>query len=89
MAPSERKAYTNAVLCLQSKPSKFAPGVVPGAKTRYDDFLAVHMNQTLVIHGTVCLELASSILVMLTNDLDQFSLLASSFHMELRASPSQ
>jgi len=54
MAPSKRKEYTNAVLCLQSKPSKFAPGEVPGAKTRYDDFVAVHMNQTLIIHGTVC-----------------------------------
>ena len=58
MAPSARQEYTNAVLCLQSKPSQFAPGVVPGAKTRYDDFVAVHMNQTLVIHGTVCCKLA-------------------------------
>ena len=89
MAPSERKAYTNAVLCLQSKPSKFAPGVVPGAKTRYDDFLAVHMNQTLVIHGTVCFQLAFLLHVILTYDVDQFSLVASSFHVELRASPSQ
>ena len=25
----------------------------PGAKTRYDDFVAIHMKNTLSIHGTV------------------------------------
>lgn len=25
---------------------------MPGAKSRYDDFIVVHMNQTLVVHGT-------------------------------------
>lgn len=53
MFPWERKAYTDAVLCLQSKPSKFPAGVAPGAKTRYDDFVAVHINSTLFIHATV------------------------------------
>jgi tyrosinase len=51
---SERKAYSDAVLCLMSKPSKFAPGLVPGAKNRYDDFVAIHINNTLSIHATVC-----------------------------------
>lgn len=27
--------------------------MAPGAKTRYDDFVATHINQTLSIHGTV------------------------------------
>lgn len=34
---SERKAYTDAVLCLMSKPSRLAaldPNLAPGAKTR-------------------------------------------------------
>ena len=35
-----------------SKPSHNDPAEVPGAKSRYDDFLAVHINQTLSIHGT-------------------------------------
>jgi tyrosinase len=50
MEPGERKAYTDAVLCLQHKPSQLDPAVYPGAKTRYDDFVAVHINLTLGIH---------------------------------------
>lgn len=53
LTSSQKTAYINAVLCLQSKPAKTAPSVAPGAKTRYDDFVAVHINQTLTIHGTV------------------------------------
>jgi tyrosinase len=34
------------------KPSKYDPAAAPGAKTRYDDFVAVHINQTISIHGT-------------------------------------
>ncbi|RAO71186.1 uncharacterized protein BHQ10_007198 [Talaromyces amestolkiae] len=48
----QKKAYINAVLCLQSKPSKTPSDLVPGAKTRYDDFVATHINQTLEIHYT-------------------------------------
>jgi len=35
-----------------SKPSLNDPLTVPGAKSRFDDFVAVHINQTLSIHGT-------------------------------------
>ncbi|KAK7924516.1 hypothetical protein PG985_006570 [Apiospora marii] len=52
MAASERKSYTQAVNCLMAKPSKLNPAAVPGAKSRYDDFVAQHINQTLSIHGT-------------------------------------
>ncbi|KAK8095308.1 hypothetical protein PG999_013330 [Apiospora kogelbergensis] len=52
MAAAERKSYTKAVNCLMSKPSMLDPAMVPGAKTRYDDFVAQHINQTLSIHGT-------------------------------------
>lgn len=34
------------------KPSLLNQTLYPGAKTRYDDFVAVHINQTLSIHGT-------------------------------------
>ena len=36
-----------------SKPAKSSKTAVPGARSRYDDFVAVHINQTLTIHGTV------------------------------------
>ncbi|KAH8808754.1 hypothetical protein F5884DRAFT_381033 [Xylogone sp. PMI_703] len=52
LSSSERIAYTNAVLCLMKKPSKSDPTLVPGARSRYDDFVATHINQTLTIHGT-------------------------------------
>ncbi|KAH9907265.1 Di-copper centre-containing protein [Xylariomycetidae sp. FL2044] len=48
----ERVAYTDAVLCLMSTPSIYNSTEVPGAKTRYDDFVVPHMNLTKVIHQT-------------------------------------
>jgi tyrosinase len=36
-----------------AKPSISPAGFAAGAKSRYDDFVALHMNQTLSIHGTV------------------------------------
>ncbi|RDW57779.1 tyrosinase [Coleophoma crateriformis] len=52
LSNQEREDYNNAVLCLMSKPSQLDSAEVPGAKTRYDDYVAVHINQTLTIHGT-------------------------------------
>ncbi|EXK76468.1 tyrosinase [Fusarium oxysporum f. sp. raphani 54005] len=52
LCKKEKKAYINAVLCLRKKPSKADPTFAPGARTRYDDFVAVHINQSLSIHGT-------------------------------------
>lgn len=42
----EKRKYIDAVLCLQELPSKFPAGLVPGAITRYDDFVAIHVNET-------------------------------------------
>ncbi|KAI0880505.1 Di-copper centre-containing protein [Annulohypoxylon maeteangense] len=50
LSMEERKAYTDAVLCLQQLPAKTPASVVPGARSRYDDFVATHINQTLNIH---------------------------------------
>lgn len=36
LSQSERKAYTDAVLCLQSKSAKTPASVAAGAKTRFD-----------------------------------------------------
>ncbi|TEA17227.1 Tyrosinase-like protein orsC [Colletotrichum sidae] len=52
LSGSEKKAYTSAVNCLLTKPSKLEADFAPGARNRYDDFVAVHINQTLSIHGT-------------------------------------
>ncbi|KAK3383479.1 hypothetical protein B0T24DRAFT_688013 [Lasiosphaeria ovina] len=49
---ADKKSYIAAMLCIMSKPSKLDQKKYPGAKTRYDDFVAVHMNQTLSIHNT-------------------------------------
>jgi tyrosinase len=52
MSSSERKAYIKAVKCMFDSPSQSDPALVPGAKNRYDDFVAQHINQTRTIHGT-------------------------------------
>ena len=49
----EKKAYIKSVLCLQDLPARTPSHLAAGAKTRYDDFLATHINQTLEIHYTV------------------------------------
>ncbi|KAL2837830.1 hypothetical protein BJX68DRAFT_272915 [Aspergillus pseudodeflectus] len=48
----ERKAYIDAVQCLINKPPLVDPDFAPGARTRFDDFVAVHINQTFIIHMT-------------------------------------
>ncbi|GAB1311545.1 hypothetical protein MFIFM68171_01755 [Madurella fahalii] len=52
LSANERKDYIAAMLCIMEKPSKLDQTRFPGAKSRYDDFVVVHMNQTLNIHGT-------------------------------------
>ncbi|KAF2839090.1 Di-copper centre-containing protein [Patellaria atrata CBS 101060] len=49
---AERTDYIKAVLCIQSKPTKYSTSVMPGARNRYDDFVGVHINQTMSIHNT-------------------------------------
>ncbi|KAK9779185.1 hypothetical protein SCAR479_04052 [Seiridium cardinale] len=55
LTDSEKSSYINAVLCLTKAPSKLDPTKYPGAKSGYDDFVVVHINQTLSIHGTLSL----------------------------------
>ncbi|KAF9895139.1 hypothetical protein FE257_000041 [Aspergillus nanangensis] len=52
LSKGERKEYIDAVLCLASKPSKSDPSFAPGARNRFDDFVAIHINQTFFIHAT-------------------------------------
>ena len=52
LSKDERKEYIRAVQCILKKPSKLPAGKYPGAKTRYDDFVVVHMNMTPSVHST-------------------------------------
>lgn len=51
MSKPDRKAYIEAVQCLRTLPSKSDTLWAPAAKTRFDDFVAIHVNQTMYIHG--------------------------------------
>ncbi|GAB7328380.1 hypothetical protein MBLNU13_g00362t2 [Cladosporium sp. NU13] len=48
----ERLDYVNAVLCLQHLPPRTPANVSAGARSRYDDFIVTHIQQTLQIHYT-------------------------------------
>ncbi|KAH7311288.1 hypothetical protein B0I35DRAFT_437840 [Stachybotrys elegans] len=52
LSQAERLDYVNAVICLQNKPARTPSSVAPGAKSRFDDFVATHINQTRAIHFT-------------------------------------
>ncbi|KAK8104815.1 uncharacterized protein PG998_011848 [Apiospora kogelbergensis] len=43
-------AYTRAVQCLMAKPPVTSVDKAPGARSRYDDMVATHINQTRTIH---------------------------------------
>lgn len=50
LSKQERLDYINAVKCLQKLPPKTPASVAPGAKSRFDDFIVTHIQQTLTIH---------------------------------------
>ncbi|KAK7739334.1 hypothetical protein SLS63_001677 [Diaporthe eres] len=52
LSEAERLDYVNAVKCLQRLPARTPASVAPGARSRFDDFVAVHINQTLTLHFT-------------------------------------
>lgn len=47
--------YTNAVKCLYRKPNLSSLLDVPGARNRYDDFVATHIMHTPKVHYSVCI----------------------------------
>ncbi|KAK5655291.1 hypothetical protein OQA88_5858 [Cercophora sp. LCS_1] len=48
---ADREDYIKAVLCLQSKPAKAPKDKVPGALSRFDDFVATHMTTVGPLHS--------------------------------------
>ncbi|KAH8646195.1 hypothetical protein BX600DRAFT_390610 [Xylariales sp. PMI_506] len=52
LSEEERLDYVNAVKCLQSLPPRTPANVSSGARSRFDDFVVVHIQQTLTIHYT-------------------------------------
>jgi tyrosinase len=52
LSKTERKSYTDAVLCLQAKKANTPASLIPGAKSRFDDFVGNHILKTLEIHYT-------------------------------------
>lgn len=49
---TQKKSYIDSILCLQKLPSLTPSDQAPGARSRYDDFVATHINQTMGIHYT-------------------------------------
>lgn len=50
LPPADRKAFTDAINCLASKPSQLDPNEYPAAINRYFDWAVVHVNYTRVVH---------------------------------------
>jgi len=52
LSKTQRQSYIKAVRCLMSKSPNTPASKSPGTKSRFDDFIAVHINQTMEIHYT-------------------------------------
>ncbi|SPO05202.1 related to monophenol monooxygenase (tyrosinase) [Cephalotrichum gorgonifer] len=52
LSKAQRTSYINAVKCMKAAPSLFPPGQIGGAKSLFDDFIAIHIFQTGTIHNT-------------------------------------
>ncbi|KAJ5924399.1 hypothetical protein N7466_008586 [Penicillium verhagenii] len=46
----EKKSYINAVLCMTKSRTITPPHLAPGTRSRFDDFVAVHINQSYHVH---------------------------------------
>jgi tyrosinase len=52
LSRAEKLNYIDALKCLASKPARTPSAIAAGAKSRYDDFVVTHIQQTMTIHGT-------------------------------------
>jgi hypothetical protein len=61
LSKAQRLSYIAAVKCLREKPSLLDPVTFPGSKSLFDDFVAIHLMQTMNIHLSVRLTPGQSI----------------------------
>ncbi|KAK4177784.1 Grixazone synthase [Triangularia setosa] len=47
----ERKAYLDAIYCISAKPGVTPQSVIPGARSRFDDFVVSHIQLTPFVHA--------------------------------------
>ena len=56
MSQDDRKSFTDAIICLQQLPPQSMTGdqasLFPGVKSRYDEYVATHINYTYNVHMT-------------------------------------
>jgi hypothetical protein len=55
LSQEQQLEYINAVKCLQSEPGQ-TQNLFSGVQSRYDDYLALHINMTEKIHFNVSLQ---------------------------------
>ncbi|KAJ5721861.1 tyrosinase [Penicillium malachiteum] len=48
--PSEKRSYIESVHCMTELPAIMPHHLAPGARSRFDDFVAVHINQSYHVH---------------------------------------
>ncbi|KAK5659989.1 hypothetical protein OQA88_13455 [Cercophora sp. LCS_1] len=51
LSKRDRQDYIDAAYCLARKPNKIPLSEMPGARRRYDDFVASHLQQTPFVHA--------------------------------------
>lgn len=52
MSNQDRKSFTDAITCLKQTPTSVDGNQYPGVKSRYDEYVATHINMTMQIHVT-------------------------------------
>jgi tyrosinase len=52
MSNQDRKSFTDAITCLKQVPTTADGAAYPGVKSRYDEYVATHINMTMSIHVT-------------------------------------
>ncbi|KAH8901345.1 Di-copper centre-containing protein [Thozetella sp. PMI_491] len=53
MTDEQRSDFINATLCLMNSPSRAPKEQFPGARNRFDDFVAYHMTNAGTLHDTI------------------------------------
>ena len=51
--PPEKRSYIDSILCLTELPPLTPPELASGPRSRFDDFVAVHINQSYHVHRDV------------------------------------